>query len=459
MGAPAGHSGAGENGGVQVRGDAQQPVHEAGVQIHIGADGLVDAPDLLENLGGQPLHGFDKVQLVHHAPLLRQMPGELLENLRPGVREGVDRVAHAVDEAGAVPQLPAEDADQLVLHLAVVLPVSNGVSQVLHHLHHLDVGPAVAEALQGAHGGGDGGVEVRPGGGEHPAGEGGVVAAAVLGVEDHAQVQELGLVVVKFGVLPQGVEEVLGHAHVRPGPVEVEAVLVEVVALGRVGVGHNGGRPGHHAEGFEQLVLQAPVLRLAVVGVEGQDAAGQLVHDVLVGGAEDHILGEVAGQLAPPGHEDLEVLQLGGRGQLAEEEEVHRLLEAEPVLPDAALNQVLDADAPVKETALPGDFFPVHQVIAVHVADAGDSGDDAGAVGIPEAPHHVGVEPAGGKNVVVPDEVLGAADEGQGGFNQLLVAEHPVEVAFGFVRHSRKPPLKNIGGPPRTGAAGGFSLL
>ena len=360
-------------------------------------------------------------------------------------------MAHAVDKAGAVPQLPVEDADQLVFHLTVVLPVPDGVSQILHHLHHLDVGPAVAEALQRAHGGGDGGIEVRPGGGEDPAGEGGVVAAAVLRVEDHAKVQKLGLVVVEFRVLAQGVEEVLGHAQIRPGPVEVKAVLVEIMPLGGVGVGHDGGRPGHHAEGFEELVFQTSVLRLAVVGVEGQDAAGQLVHDVLVGGAEDHVLGEITGQLAPPGHEDLEILQLGERGQLAEEEEVHRLLKAEAVLPDTALNQILDADAPVEEPPLPGNLFPVLQVVAVHVADAGDSGDDAGSVGIPEAPHHVGFGPAGGEDVVVPDEVLGAADEGEGGLDQLLVPEHPVKVAFGFVRHIRKPPLKSVGSPPGSG--------
>ena len=34
---------------------------------------------------------------------------------------------------------------------------------------------------------------------------------------------------------------------------------------------------------------------------------------------ENHVLGEVAGQLAPTGHEDMEVLQLGDGGQLAEE--------------------------------------------------------------------------------------------------------------------------------------------
>ena len=118
-------------------------------------------------------------------------------------------------------------------------------------------------------------------------------------VENHAQVQELGLVVVELCVLPEGVKEVLGHAHVRPGTVKIKAVLVEVVALGGVRMGHDGGRPGHHPEGLEQLVFQSHVFRLAVVGVESQNTAGELVHDVLVGGAEDHVLAEIAGQLAP----------------------------------------------------------------------------------------------------------------------------------------------------------------
>ena len=363
------------------------------------------------------------------------MAGELLEDLRPGVREGIDRVAHAVDKAGAVPQLPVEDADQLVFHLAVVLPVPDGVSQILHHLHHLDVGPAVAEALQRAHGGGDGGIEVRPGGGEDPAGEGGVVAAAVLRVEDHAKVQKLGLVVVEFRVLAQGVEEVLGHAQIRPGPVEVKAVLVEIMPLGGVGVGHDGGRPGHHAEGLEELVLQRHVLRLAVVGVEGHDAALQLIHNVLVGGAENHILTEIAGELAPLGHEILELRQLGSRGQLAEEQQVHRLLKAKAVLGNALADEVLDADAPVEKLALLRDLLPVHQVVAVHVADGGDAGHHAGAVGVPQTPHDALAGLAGGEDVVFADKVLGAADEGQRRLDQVLVPEHAVKVPVNFVRH------------------------
>ena len=65
-----------------------------------------------------------------------------------------------------------------------------------HYVQHLlgaDVGAAVAGALQGADGRRDGGIEVGVGGGDDAAGEGAVVAAAVLGVEHQAQIQQLGL--------------------------------------------------------------------------------------------------------------------------------------------------------------------------------------------------------------------------------------------------------------------------
>ena len=108
---------------------------------------------------------------------------------------------------------------------------------VSEHLHDLLVGAAVAGTLQGAHRRRDGGIDVGAGGGEHPAGKGGVVAAAVLGVEHQAQIQQPGLLVGVPVVVAHGVEEVLRHAQPLLGPVEVEGLVVVVVPLGREGVG------------------------------------------------------------------------------------------------------------------------------------------------------------------------------------------------------------------------------
>ena len=116
---------------------------------------------------------------------------------------------------------------------------------------------------------------------------------------------------------------------------------------------------------------------------------------------EDHILGEVGRQGAQLGEHMVEIRQLFSGGQSPEEEQIGRLLKAEPPLGHKAVDQVLDTDAPVDEPALHGYSLAVLDVVALDVADLGDAGHNARAVGVAEAPLNVDMLVIGGIDIVM----------------------------------------------------------
>ena len=206
-------------------------------------------------------------------------------------------MAHAVNQPAAIGGLPPEDLLQVGFHLPFVLPVSHVGHQVVHHPPYLVVGAAVFKALQGAHRGANGGIDVRPGAGEHPGGEGGVVAAAVLCVEHHAQVQKPGLFMSELPVRAQRVQNGLRCGMPRLVRMEKHTLLIKVPPLHLVGIGHDGGHPGNQGNALPHIVLQRLVIRVVIVRVQRQHRAGQLVHNVLGGRLDDHVFGEIFGQL------------------------------------------------------------------------------------------------------------------------------------------------------------------
>ena len=347
MGAPAGGAGDGKHGGVQLVGDAQHPVDQPGVEVHIGTGGPVAAPFLPQQRGGQPLHRVQQAEFPFKVGALGHAQGVLLEDAAAGVAEGVDRVAHPVDQPRAVAGVLIQHPAQVVLDLVVVVPVVDVGLQVLQLLDHLAGGAAVAGPLQSADAGGDGGVGVGAGGGEHPHGEGGVVAAAVLAVQRQAQVQQPGLLVGELLIRPQQPQDVLGGGVFGIGVVQVHAAPVVHPALDLVGGGHDGGHPGHQPDRLAHDVLQGGVVGGVVIGGEGQHRPGEHGHDVAAGHLHNHVLGEVGGQVPAGGQDIRKAGELGAGGQAAHEQQPDGLLKAEPVLLLAAGDDVPDVDPPV----------------------------------------------------------------------------------------------------------------
>ena len=329
-----------------------------------------------------------QAELGLQALLHRQVRGLLLQQHGPRVREGVHRVPDSVDQAAAVEGLLAHDLRQVGPHLLLVLPVLHAGLDVLHHFPDLQVGAAVQRPLQGADARGDGRVGVGGRGGHHAHGEGGVVAPAVLGVQHQGQVQGLGLQARVFAVGAHQVQQVLGGVQVLARVVDEQALPVEVVPLGHVAVGGHRGHAGDQLDGLAQHVAQAHVVRVGVVGVHDQDAAGQLVHHVVAGRLEDHVLGEAVGQRPAFAHQGGELLQLPGGGQVAEQQQVAGLLETRTVLLLQAGDQVGDVDAAVDQAALVRDDVALVDDVAVHVADLGEAHQHTGTVLVAQAPLH-----------------------------------------------------------------------
>ena len=88
VGAPADDAGDGEEGGVQLHGDAQQIVEETAVQIDVGAHALVDGAVFGDELGGLYLDVAVEGQVVLTALFDGQLVDEGAENLLTGVRDG-----------------------------------------------------------------------------------------------------------------------------------------------------------------------------------------------------------------------------------------------------------------------------------------------------------------------------------------------------------------------------------
>ena len=197
-----------------------------------------------------------------------------------------------------------------------------------------------------------------------------------------AQVQQAGLLLGVLIVPADGVEEILGQGQVVLRPVEVQTLVVEVVALHGEGVGHDGGAAGDELHGLTHLVFNAVVVRIAVIGVQGQHRAGQLVHHIMAGGGQNHVLGEPVGQSAVLRQDAGEALQLPPGGQRAQQQQIGGLLKTEAVLAHKAADQVLHIDAPVNQPAGHGGLLPVLDVVALDIADLGDSRQHAGAVGV-----------------------------------------------------------------------------
>ena len=214
-------------------------------------------------------------------------------------------------------------------------------------------------------------------------GEGGVVAA-VVGVEDQGGIQRPRLQLREFLVLPQQIEDVLRHGQLLLRLMEEEVASLHV-AVGQIAVNGQLGGVHRQLQALAQDVGHGDVVGLVVVAVQGQQAARQRVHHVAGGGFHHHIPHEILGQMAIVIEHQAEFVQLRAGGKLPENEQIHGLLKAEPLLRQAALHQLPHVVAAIVQHALTGDGVVVVDGVALDLGDAGKAGQHATAVGIPQA--------------------------------------------------------------------------
>ena len=161
---------------------------------------------------------------------------------------------------------------------------------------------------------------------------------------EHARV-EVGIVALEH------VEEVLGNAQVLLRVTDVQAAALHGVAIDVVSVGHDRWELGYKLHGLPHEVVAAYVVGVGVECVHLQHAARQDVHDVRALDVDDVHYGAVV-------ERHVVVEKLGKRGQfllvgeLAREQEVSYLLEAEPLLLQQWRHEVVELIATVIEASL-----------------------------------------------------------------------------------------------------------
>ena len=384
VGAPTRHTGNGKQRGVDVLGDAQHVVDQPAEQVHVGADGLRAALFLSEDAGGQPLDAAQHVVLFLKAFLVGQVSGAVLQDDLAGVAHGIDRVAHAVDEAGAVARLLTEDAAEILADLVVIVGVLDMLQDILQLTVDHQVRTAVLGAFQCADGRCDGRIGVGARRGQHTGGEGGAVAAAMVRVDQQAHIQQLGLLVGELLVRAVGAEDVLRRALAGLGQMEEHALLIVIAALHLVGVDHHGGHACNEVDALVQDVLQAQVLGVLIVGIQTQHTTLQLVHHV--GRRRVHGVHEAIGQCAVLGQQRTEIVQLGLGGQTAEQQQPDDLLKDEAVVAVGFFHDLLDVDTAVDQLAGDGDDMPLLVLfVADDVAHVGQACQHTGAIRIAQA--------------------------------------------------------------------------
>ena len=170
-------------------------------------------------------------------------------------------MSHSVNQDGSVEGFLAEHTVQEIRDLLVVLPIGDGRPELVKHAHDFEVRAAVARPLKRAQRSRDRRVGIRTRRRHDVGGEGRVVAAAVLGMQHERHVEYERLEFGEAAVRAQHVKEVLGGRVLRLRPVDDEALVVEFVEVGLVGV------DGEHRELRDEV--QALAQHVACRGAVG----------------------------------------------------------------------------------------------------------------------------------------------------------------------------------------------
>ena len=233
-----------------------------------------------DQLPGDALYSAVEFKLFLHSLDRGEFSRVLLQKNLPGIRQRVYRVAHTVNQSRAVEGLVIQNLRQIGGDGILVGIIRAVDLQIVKHLHNLQIRTAVPGAFQGRHGSRHGGVCIRPRGGNHMGGKGAVVTAAVLRVQRQRHVQNSGLQAGKFAVLPQHIENVFRHGIIVSRRPDQKRLVLLKMAVGIVGVHRHHRHLGDQLQRLAQNIRHGNVVRVSVVGVEGDNTFLQGIHQV-----------------------------------------------------------------------------------------------------------------------------------------------------------------------------------
>ena len=206
----------------------------------------------------------------------------------------------------------------------------------------------------------------------------------MLCVEYQAQIQQLRFLIAVLPVISGSRQEILRRALVGHSSMQVQRSAVDIAAFCGVAMRHNDRRPSDETHGQTQFILQSHSLRIRIIGIEGQDTASELVHQVAAGGTEDLIFCEHRGQRAQLVQHLVEPVQFFSGRQVPHKEQECRLLIAKTPFGGETQNQILYIDPPIDHLARHGHSFAVLHIIAIHIANLCHAHHNAGSIMVPQ---------------------------------------------------------------------------
>ena len=354
-------------------------------------------------------HCLVQVELLLEPLLLGKASGVLLEHHRPGIRHGVHRMAHTVDQAAAVKHFPVDHLLQIIGYGSLVAPVGHMSLDVGEHVFHLQVGAAVPGAFQGTQGSRHCRVCIRSGGRYHMGGKGGVVSASVLRVKHQADIQHPGFQLCILAVVPHHPQNVFRCGKLRAGIADHQAFPVVVVLVGVIAVNGNQRHGADQGQGLTQHVGDGNIIRLIIVGIQRQHALLQAVHNVGAGRFHNHVPHKLAGKLPVLSQQVDKSPQLPFVRQFPEQQQISRLLKVEAAVLKA-FNQFFYIIPLEVEFTVNGHQLAVHRSGGYHIRNLRQACKHAFTVGFPQPPFHViflvQVQVHGRGAHTVPDQFL-----------------------------------------------------
>ena len=145
-------------------------------------------------------------------------------------------------------------------------------------------------------------------------------------------------------------------------------------------MGNNDRQAGDQADALAHNVLGRNIVRIFIIRIKSKGRTRQLVHDIAAGRAHDHILGEVHREVTRISHGGGKAVELFAVRQRTGEQQIADLLEAEAVFRVIGIDEVVNIDTAIGQTALDRHALAFVKQIAVNVAETGDTGEHAGAV-------------------------------------------------------------------------------
>ena len=253
---------------------------------------------------------------------------------------------------------------------------------ILDHFHDLQVCTAVAGTLEGKACGGDGGVGIGVGRGDDVGRKGRVVAAAVFGMDDEADVKQFRFEASIGAVRAEETKDVFGGREAGIRDPHMEAFAAIVVGFGLIAVDGIGRESCDQADGLAQDVGDGDFVWIFVECVGSEDASSEFVHDIRRWHAENRLLLEMGWERALMIEDVEEFLQFLFIGEVSHEQEENRFFEAEAFFGLEALDEVVQFDSAVEQASGNGDEFAIDDGISDDGADGGQSNEDTGAIGV-----------------------------------------------------------------------------